>query len=210
MIKNITLREAIRTVLKDEGNSDTPSFEKFNEEMGFQYSDYDYDKFVAQLKGYWLTRHLCTDTWVGCMVWFLDNEPVCVTNQSGRKSDMTFKFLSMEAHAKVRQYVMDCSVEHNNCHSEAFTEEELDADVVEPHNRVGFSGQVLDYVGYFADRRCVLVSKDPHQRKSYTESDIGVKFDDDGSEATISVREFYIPLRVEANREDCIAPKKGA
>ena len=47
------------------------------------------------------TNHLkqwyCTDTWVGIDVIYLNNSPVAVTNQVGRKMDVNIYFLSEEA-----------------------------------------------------------------------------------------------------------------
>lgn len=64
-----------------------------------------------RLKSYWIGNWCCTDSYVGCRVYFLDDEPVAVSSQLGRKCDETFEWISKEAALKVREYLFSLIVE---------------------------------------------------------------------------------------------------
>lgn len=48
----------------------------------------------------------CTDTEVGIRVWYLDNNPVCISWQPFRKSNEEFGWLSQEAFDGVKAYIV--------------------------------------------------------------------------------------------------------
>jgi hypothetical protein len=62
----------------------------------------DQDRLVS----YYLRNWLCTDAYVGYKVYFLDNKPVAVSSQSGRKSVEHFQWVSEEDYKAVIDYVM--------------------------------------------------------------------------------------------------------
>jgi hypothetical protein len=61
----------------------------------------------TRLKCYWVGNWCCTDTYVGYRMYFLDDEPVAFSIQSGRKCDEDIKWFSKELFIKVRRYIFE-------------------------------------------------------------------------------------------------------
>ena len=59
-----------------------------------------------RLKCYWLANHYCTDSYVGFRVYFLDDKPVAMSHQAGRKCDETFEWVSMEAFKNTHSFLL--------------------------------------------------------------------------------------------------------
>ena len=59
-----------------------------------------------RLKAYWVGGWCCTDTWVGYRMYFLDGQPVCYSEQRGRKCDEKFFWFSRELALKTRDYLL--------------------------------------------------------------------------------------------------------
>lgn len=59
----------------------------------------------ARLKGYWMNKWLCTDTHVGEMAYFLDDELVFTCVQTARKSDAHLYFVDQAAYDKVKVFI---------------------------------------------------------------------------------------------------------
>lgn len=71
----------------------------------FDIYDYEYTKEAKRLSYNFPIKWYCTDSYVGMRIYYLDEEPVCVSYQSGRKSDESFKWLSKEAFEKTRDFL---------------------------------------------------------------------------------------------------------
>jgi len=67
------------------------------------YGDYykDQDRLTVYFIGGW---H-CTDSSVGYRAYFLDDEPVAISTQVGRKCGEDIEWVSKEAYTKVRDYI---------------------------------------------------------------------------------------------------------
>lgn len=69
-----------------------------NDEFLSEFEDHlfehqiDYKK--SKFKEIWLICWYCTDSRVGTRVILLDNIPICISNQDGRKSDQEFQWVS--------------------------------------------------------------------------------------------------------------------
>jgi len=61
----------------------------------------------TRLKCYHAEVWLCTDSWVGTEVYFLDDKAVCISRQSARKSSVNFEFLSQEHADRLEKYLRD-------------------------------------------------------------------------------------------------------
>ncbi len=68
----------------------------------------------------------CTDTWVGGRVYFMDNEPVCISFQATRKSAKRFQWISRELADKVRNYILELGFSEPLDTLEYFEDCELD------------------------------------------------------------------------------------
>lgn len=60
----------------------------------------------SRLTSYYLGKWHCTDRAVGYKVYFLDDEPVGVSSQLGRKMDEEFEWISVECYKKVKEYIL--------------------------------------------------------------------------------------------------------
>jgi len=58
------LAEAIQKVDRNPENAPTPDMHEFLEALCLNCYP-DYTAYADTVKAYWLTHHLCTDTWVG-------------------------------------------------------------------------------------------------------------------------------------------------
>lgn len=68
------------------------------------YAD-DRKEHRERLKGYWLNRWYCTDTHVGVMAYFLDDELVMIATQTSRGACTVLEFISTDAHGRVKDFV---------------------------------------------------------------------------------------------------------
>lgn len=59
----------------------------------------------TRLKAYYIKTWYCTDSWVGIRAYFLDDEFVAISYQSGRKSNEDFGFVSNELALKTKVYL---------------------------------------------------------------------------------------------------------
>jgi hypothetical protein len=60
-----------------------------------------------RLKAYWIANWYDTDTFVGSKMYFLDDEAVAISTQTGRKYDEDIQWLSIECASKVYGYLLE-------------------------------------------------------------------------------------------------------
>ena len=100
------LIDAVRNVDKSESNRNW--FDRYNVGQAFGLNfcwDEFPDDFDVRLTGYHIQVWRCTDTSVGLTAVYFDDEPVATIWQPFRKSDPKWKFISVEAAAKVRTWL---------------------------------------------------------------------------------------------------------
>ena len=73
--------------------------------------DVHYYNNQDRLKSYYIGNWYCTDSTVGYLAYFLDDKPVAVSSQLGRKCDEEFEWLSKEAYNLVYNYVLSFLVD---------------------------------------------------------------------------------------------------
>jgi hypothetical protein len=72
------------------------------------YSFYpNYEEVQGHWKMLWLERWLCTDTYVGQAVYFLDGAPCCITTQPGRKYGVKVMFFSKDDAIRARTSIYE-------------------------------------------------------------------------------------------------------
>jgi hypothetical protein len=104
------LIDIVQKIDKSQGNESYVDVTDFNCELDLNL---DYTK-QDRLKAYFIGNWLCTDSWVGFRMYFLDDEPVAVSSQMGRKSDEEFKWFSKNVALKVRDYLLSLVKENND------------------------------------------------------------------------------------------------
>ena len=98
------LIDMMKRVDRSKGNSVDGDIDDFCRELGIEnYFGWD-QAFSERVQGYYLIKWFCTDSWVGAVVYIMDDKPVAISYQSGRKSGREFEFVSKEAVEKVRAF----------------------------------------------------------------------------------------------------------
>jgi hypothetical protein len=72
------------------------------------YNFYDYTKFAASVKEYFVASWICTDTRVGFSLICLNDEVVALSWQNARKSGKHVEYISKEAYDKLEDFLMTC------------------------------------------------------------------------------------------------------
>lgn len=181
--------ETIKRVDRSDKNLVWPDLDEFCEEFGIYRDDYiakAYDKFAERVKGYHLTKWMCTDTWVGLVVYFLDDEPIAISYQTARKSEKRYTFVNSESADKLMNFILSLLKEDNRNLVEILN---LD-DEIDEFYAVNFTGQLLADEGYVDNRHCVIINK---FKEDYITKRAIVKFDD-GEEKEINIYDFKIPI----------------
>ena len=76
-------------------------------EVGIECHSYLGGDEIPELKAYWGTSWICTDTEVGLLFYFLNDELICCSWQIARKEKEAFYFVSEETVEKLRAYIFE-------------------------------------------------------------------------------------------------------
>jgi len=88
---------------KSQKNESYVDIEDFSSEFDFEFG---FNLQQDRIKCYWIGNWYCTDSYVGYRMYFLDDEPVAVSTQGGRKSNEEFEWFSKELALKVKNYLV--------------------------------------------------------------------------------------------------------
>lgn len=102
------IKEILKVLDKTDKNSVIPKWENFGSFLFIDSYDYDWEKWERHLKGFYFAKWLCTDTYVGGVIYFLDDEFVAASWQGGRKRIECIEFLSIDHSKKVRNFMFSC------------------------------------------------------------------------------------------------------
>ena len=137
------------------------------------------------------TNHLkqwcCTDTWVGIDVIYLNNNPVAVTNQAGRKMDVNIYFLSEEAKNSVKDYLISLYNNQQDC-ADYLTEDDLNEEMGD-YFKIEYSSQVLYKTAWLNGEQVEITQKPRNLNNKINLHTVAIKHKD-GVEKWIDVREL--------------------
>ena len=137
------------------------------------------------------TNHLkqwyCTDTWVGIDVIYLNNSPVAVTNQVGRKMDVNIYFLSEEAKNSVKDYLISLYNNQQDC-ADYLTEDDLNEEMGD-YFKIEYSSQVLYKTAWLNGEQVEITQKPRNLDNKINLHTVAIKHKD-GVEKWIDVREL--------------------
>jgi hypothetical protein len=142
----------------------------------------------TRIHGYHLTKWYCTDTYVGTVVWFLDDEPFAVSHQPFRKSDATYWFINQEQVDRVHKFML--SIQEPT---------EPKCDILDPETvmedffTVEYTSQLLVYEGTHKGRHCKIVSRREAKDLYGISRTMPVTYED-GTTEEIVTNTFHIPL----------------
>jgi hypothetical protein len=189
----VKIRDLINAVDRSEKNTDSADIDEFCRALNLnEYPGWN-KQFDEAVKGHWLIKWYCTDTWVGYQVYYMDNEPVAISVQTARKSSASYQFVSLEAATKLRKFILECLGESE------FTPDIMDQDEeTDPYYTVSYSSQLLVKEGFF-DGRVTKVVRECHRwdDPELKMDEMFVSFSDDPETVfKINVRDFKIPMHV--------------
>ena len=193
------MRDLINAVDRSEKNFTSADIDDFCRELNLnEYPGWN-QQFEDAVKGYWLIKWLCTDTWVGYAVYYMDNEPIAISVQTARKNPTAYEFVSLEAATKLRKFILECLGESE------FTPTIMDLDEeTDPYYTISYSSQLLVDEGVLYGRPVKLVRKchrwdDPELKMD----EMMVSYVDEPDHVfKIDANDFKIPLHV---NEACLA-----
>lgn len=186
------LSEAIARVNKDDIDG-VYEIDAFSSILNIQF--YGYDKGIPnRLKQVFLTKWLCTDTWVGTRIYFLDNIPVAVSHQSARKSDEVIKFITENDAQRMKDFIFSLMQDEE---SGSIPVCNLDEEIGECFH-VSYGGQLLHKEGFYQGfpAKVQKTYEDYADIKKWEVIEISYS---DGQSAIfkeIGVEEFDIPLNI--------------
>ena len=184
------LYEIINNLDKSESNRDheiTYSLGSVGTEVGLDNlwgTTQDCDN--PRLTSYWIANHLCTDTHVGYLAHFLDDDLVFITHQHSRKGGKSYSWYSENSPKDVRNYLV--SLVEDDEYDNDFNLIDLDSEIAEGYP-VHFTGQLLHKVVWFKGEK-VAVIKDPATPNDFHNI---VVLTSKGEEVTVDIRTVTTP-----------------
>ena len=154
--------------------------------LGLDIIHHNYEKPVNLTTNH-LKQWYCTDTWVGIDVIYLNNSPVAVTNQVGRKMNVNIYFLSEEAKNSVKDYLISL---YNNQqdYAECLTEDDLNEEMGD-YFKIEYSSQVLYKTAWLNGEQVEITQKPKNLNNNINLYTIAIKHKD-GVEKWVDVREL--------------------
>jgi len=132
-MKLIDIANRIDKSPKNESQVDTM---EFSSELNYEFDYVNQDR----LKAYWIANWYCTDSYVGYRMYFLDDEPVAVSLQPGRKSNETFEWFSKEMALRVRDYLISLMSDDNELNIKLC---DINDDIGDSF-KISFNGEILN------------------------------------------------------------------
>lgn len=187
------LKELITRISKEKDNRDSVDYEDFSNDFPeFSMYDISWSAWDERVDAYWVTCWLCTDSWVGERIIFLDGEAIAYSKQVGRKCGTNISFLSKEAKEKLRKAIPEMmevgAVNDNSSYIDEDTE--IDTSYV-----VEYQSQILENTAQYTNGETVNIRHhDPHSWDNF--HDITITFDD-GREEIVDCRKllFFTKLK---------------
>lgn len=175
------LLEMMLLVDKSEDNKASAAYEGFCNFFNIECDWQQYDAFENRVQAFYLRKWYCTDTWVGTVVYLLDNEVVAVSNQEGRKCPMVFEFVNKPSAIKLKTFLLSLVPE------EEVAVINPDKEVAEFYT-VYYCNQLLSKEGLVDGQPCVIVAEDP----DYLGKEVTVEFNNKTTKK-VPLTEFKIP-----------------
>lgn len=140
------LIDALNNVDKTHNNKNYIDYPEIAKEFGFDGWCINYQKADERMSAYHLIKWLCSDTWVGTLVYYLDGNLVAYSTQSARKSSKLFYFVSNEAAEKTREFLLS-----------VIPEDEIDKpDIDDNLDREIADGYTVEYANQFIQRENLI------------------------------------------------------
>lgn len=131
------LIDVAESIDKSKNNQEYVDISKVCEELSIDFFGWiEQDRLTA----FWIGKWMCTDSYVGYRMYFLDDEPVAVSTQTGRKSDEQFEWFGEEAAQRVQEYLLSIIPTRDL----RIVTEDLNTDIGETY-KIHYNSNVLDW-----------------------------------------------------------------
>lgn len=155
------------------------------------------NEFGEQVKGYYIQKWLCTDTWVGLVAYFWNGEPLAISWQPARKSSETIDFVSKDVAIRLRDFIRDLTASNDPEPTIA----NLETDVGETYT-VNWASELLVSEAFYEGEKVKIFPAGwtDYSQPSATWKLVDVEFPN-GEVLKVSVENLHIPyhLRKEVN-----------
>jgi len=185
------LKDIILNLDKSEKNSDFVDIEQIAAEFGIhQFLQYQ-DSY--RIKAYHFLKWYCTDSYVGGRVYFLDDKPVAISWQSGRKASEEFGWISQELYEETHKYILTLVEEEN---AKTIDPIDLEEDWGLGHH-VDYSGQLLTDTVHYEPSNCIVkvVKKYNNMNEIEKWQLVDIQFAD-GKKETVPMSDILVPYNL--------------
>lgn len=188
------LIDIINNVDKSAKNEDTSvrwDMELFMRELNYSQCNWTLHQPEnnIRLRCYWAANHICTDTWVGIRLYFLDDVFVALSTQSARKSDEILEWKDKQSADDVLNYIRSIDTPEE---IKEFTPLNLEEELGDGYP-IGFTEQMLvKEVLYNGELVKVTEDNGNHYKNFHNIKIVG----SDGIEKQIDVRDILVPWYV--------------
>lgn len=186
------LREIIEKLDKSEKNS---SWIDINELANSEFDIFSWvSKEPDKLKAYYFLKWYCTDSYVGGRVYFLDDKPIAITWQGGRKASQDFQWISKEVFKETRDYILTLTEEDikiENIDLVDLDTEYNDGYPVEYSSQLLTNKLIYKSTGEYID----VIEKYDGMDKIKDWGNVKVQFKS-GTNSLISMKEILVPYEV--------------
>lgn len=189
------LYEAIAKINKKDLDSEY-DVDVFTNKLGIEAHWLPTEPISQRLKYVYLVKWYCTDTWVGTKVYFLDDIPVAISYQSGRKSDEEIDFLSLNDVQRMRDFIF--SLMQDTEKDDKIMVCDLNKEIAE-YYQVDYGSQLLTKEGFYQGRHAQVVQTWDGYKDINSWRKIRIEYKNEHGntlEEIIDLSEFDIPLNL--------------
>ena len=176
------LIDAINRVRRDKNNETLFDIAELFAEFDLPWLYTDDHSF----KEYWLQVWLCTDTWVGTSVIFLNDQPVAVRTQNCRKCSSRYDWLSNQAYELVRTELLRLSDKEREDMLSIIDHDEK----IDEFFRLPYVQSIIDMTAWLDEEKVSIVHP-----KDITSTTVSVQLNN-GELRTVDVSDLLFKIRV--------------
>jgi len=111
----------------------------------------------TRLTSYFMKVHYCTDSMVGWKAYFLDEEFIGTSHQTGRKHDENFDFISMPKVVLLREYLLSLADNEFDYNHINISPVGILNTVVDETYTIEYSSQIMHKTAIYNDQKVTIV-----------------------------------------------------
>ncbi len=193
------IRDIVKLVDKSTQFEDEVYISDFKNEFNIDEYSISWDKTQDRLTSYYIGNWYCTDSYVGYKVYFLDDVPIAISAQHGRKCDVDIEWLSKELYNKTKEYVLTFINEEED--RIVYILADLDQDLGLTY-KIEYHEQLFEYhknIPLFNNIPVKIIEyskeKGFNEKKQYCPSLVKILFEDN-TEQWIELKELDFPYNI--------------